>query len=422
MKHFNFLKKTNWQPVLQQQRLDGYRAIQSTQDKARVADNAYTLVKILNTALGVLGCSLPARRTHQTSIILAFFSILLLVNNPSFATDTNAQQTRISGQIRLGAVTIDNDTNNTSESIALGGKLSYKSPAYQNVSVGASFYTTNPVAGFNEEALFLNSNTKGYSILGEAYIKAAFGNTNIKFGRQEIDTPFADTDDIGMIPNTFEALKLVNTSIKNTTLTAFHLHRWAGIDSEKPEKFTRLNDDKGINTLGIIYEPSEKWNLQGWHYHAQRATDLSYVETTFKPSTPLQLGLQFAKQHGAGFEGNVWGISAEYTFQNLTLGSAFNKVTGGKVSNGFGGGPFFTSTEDHTIADVDNQQATSLSLEYTGIPHLTLGVNYGDFDKTKNELDLSASYAFNKALSFDIIHSDIKADGNMTRAFLNYNF
>ncbi|RTZ67044.1 MAG: hypothetical protein DSZ29_01680, partial [Aquificaceae bacterium] len=46
--------------VLQQHCIDGYRAIQSVQDKAWVAGNGYSLGKTHNAVLDALGCSLRA--------------------------------------------------------------------------------------------------------------------------------------------------------------------------------------------------------------------------------------------------------------------------------------------------------------------------------------------------------------------------
>ncbi len=39
----------------------------------------------------------------------------------------------------------------------------------------------------------------------------------------------------------------------------------------------------------------------------------------------------------------------------LVLDLHYNRVDG-VVTNGFGGGPFFTSSEDHTVADVKDQE------------------------------------------------------------------
>ena len=46
--------------VLQQYWFDGFRAIESVQDKARVAGNGYSLSKTLNAVLDAFGCSLRA--------------------------------------------------------------------------------------------------------------------------------------------------------------------------------------------------------------------------------------------------------------------------------------------------------------------------------------------------------------------------
>ncbi len=46
-------------------------------------------------------------------------------------------------------------------------------------------------------------------------------------GRQVIDTPFADSDDIGMMPNRFEAYTLRNSDLENTTLTVTHIVKMA---------------------------------------------------------------------------------------------------------------------------------------------------------------------------------------------------
>ncbi len=52
-----------------------------------------------------------------------------------------------------------------------------------------------------------------------------FGNTNIKIGRQVLNTPLAGADDARMLPNLFEAAVLSNTDIENTTLIAAHVTR-----------------------------------------------------------------------------------------------------------------------------------------------------------------------------------------------------
>ncbi len=58
--------------VLQQFCIDGYRAIQSVQDKAKVAGNGCSLVKTLNAVLGALGCSLRASQKVVIHVVALF--------------------------------------------------------------------------------------------------------------------------------------------------------------------------------------------------------------------------------------------------------------------------------------------------------------------------------------------------------------
>jgi len=329
------------------------------------------------------------------------------------------------GQVRLGYVNTDDTTSNF-DSLAIGGKLGYSTNIRRGLSASGTFYTSQPVGGLNDNDLFFDSNNKGYSILGEAYINANIGKTSIKFGRQEIETPFANSNDFGMIPNTYESMMLINTSVTNIEIRASHLRRWAGVDVRpEPENFTKLNGASGINMLGVIYKSSDKWNAQVWHYNAKDSTNISYFETTISPFKNLGFGLQYADQNGGDSDGNVWGLIAIFETAHYTLSAAYNDVSNGQVINGyggFGGGPFFTAAEINSIDGVINQEASALSIEYSGINRLTLTASYFAYNKSEDELDLIANYGFNRNLTTDLIFSDLNNNGSIARVFLNYNF
>jgi predicted porin len=131
--------------------------------------------------------------------------------------------------------------------------------------------------------------------------------------------------------------------------------------------------------------------------------------------------MQYSTQDGEGINGKVWGLSAEYVLGDITLSIAHNKVSNGQITNGFGGGPFFTSAEDHTIAEVDHQKATAIGIEYT-LNKLTLAATQVNFDQGENEIDVLAAYHFNNELSVELIYSGLHNDGELSRAFVNYNF
>lgn len=348
----------------------------------------------------------------------------------------------VNGYIRAGyqRTDISGDTDYTD--MALGGKLHIETASYQGISAGASFYTTNVLFGRDEGngVPFFDADNDGYAILGEAYVSGEWGNTLIKIGRQEIDTPFADTDDIGMIPNTFEAAVLVNKDIKDTTIVLAQVQKMAGVDAPSPSEFTNLNGNDGVQTFGITYEGIEGLSLSGWYYYASDVVKLPYFEALYETQIngmTMEFGAQYAYEDWEGSTAaKVAGASIAVGFGGFTIGAAYNKSDDGQADNLFGGGPFFTSAEHLTIAEAGpDGDAVMLSAEWdassVGVEGLTLGAGYltlnDNADNEATELDLTASYAFNDALSVDVIYSDIndKINGDKAtnlRVFANYTF
>ena len=326
---------------------------------------------------------------------------------------TNAH---MEGQVRLGAVQIEDSDKKTSSTLALGGSLGIKTAPISGVQVGATFYTTNALFGKDNESMFLDSNSDSYSIIGEAYIEANLGKTNLKAGRQILNTPYADSDDIGMVPNTFEGVTIVNQDIQDTTVVLARLNKWSGVDSKEPESFTDLQiSGDALLTVGTIYEGIENTTLQAWHYKLDDA-NFNYVEAGYE-TEQFNLAVQYSDQDNSN---RIYGAAAGVSFKDLTLSTAYNKVDG-EVINGFGGGPFFSSSEDHTVAEVIDQEAFLLGAEYS-INEITLALTHVDFEIGENETDYLLSYAANDKFSLDLIYSDMNDDGNMLRVFSNYNF
>ncbi len=326
-------------------------------------------------------------------------------------------------QLRFGSTSTEDAAGDSVSTQTLGGHLGYVSPAYKGMNLGVTFYTTNPI-GADSDGFFLSSKNKGYSLINEAWLQAEFVDTHIKIGRQGLDTPFVDTDDVGMVPNTVQGVVINNNSFNNTTITAAYLDKWAGVDADTPEKFTNMNGSDGVQMLGVIYE-NKHWDAQLWQYWQKNATDMSYAELNHHAIEGLNLGVQYAlqKDHNAGGTGKVWGTTASYTAKHIALRIDYNKVSSMYgVINGFGGGPYFTSGEINTIDDTANVIAKAIGIEYTGIDKLTLGLRKITFDQgIGDEFDATLNYKVYDNLSIDLIHSDLSSDGKNTRFFVNYD-
>jgi len=385
------------------------------------------------------------KRTFVLSIALAG---LLGASDVGACLDCAFKKATVDGYLRAGYQNHDISGDKSYKDNSVGGKLHLETAPQSGISAGVTFYTTNKVSkNENGGVPFFDSNAKSYSIMGEAYLKGVFGNTTIKLGRQEIDTPFADTDDIGMIPNTFEAGVLINKDIKDTTIVLAQVQKWAGVDAPTPEEFTKMQNDDSVQTLGITYEGIEGLALSGWYYdlkskNAGDLDDISYIEAIYGTkidSINYELGLQYAKQsYKSTQDAKVNGISLSIGFESvgLTLSGAYNKSNDNTASNGFGGGPFFAGAEHLTVVEAGaDGKSTMYGLEWDasvvglsgvtlGYSNLTLEANSG---VESDEDDFVFSYDIKDNLNLTAIYSDVddKINGDKfknTRVFVNYLF
>lgn len=346
-----------------------------------------------------------------------------MISHPVIAEE-NSNNAEVTGNFRFGFIDAEDDTGESAKGSAIGGKLGYTSPQWQGLRAGAVFYTTQEISD-DENGDFFSSEGESYSILGEAYVQAEFYKTIINAGRFELDTPHADAHDIRMIPNRFQGVLLSNTGIPGTTVYATHLDKWAGVDTDTPEDFTSLSGDDGVNAAGVVFEGIENIELQAWYYDARGTGKIAYLEATHETGR-FSIGAQYGDQSdetkdGTGPEGDVIGAAATLSSAGFTLSAAYNKVSG-TVINGFGGGPFFTSADDHTIEGVEDQKATAVGLEYGGIEGLSLVVLAVDFDKGEDETDYVASWDIKEDLNAELVYTDMNADGNIARLMVNYLF
>lgn len=337
---------------------------------------------------------------------------------------TIAQESEIFSNLRVSYITTEDDIGEKTTSSAIGGKLGYVSATWQGLSAGGTLYTSQKLFK-DENSDFFGSDGKGYFILGEAFLQLSYGQTEIKAGRFEFDSPHADTDDIRMVPNTFSGVLLRNTNIPDTTLYASYLDQWSGVDSPVPEKFTDLNGDNGIYSVGAIYEGIEHLNVQGWFYHGQELTQLAYIEVMYEKENIVlgaQLGSQVDKNNGVvDSDGDIFGVTASYRLYDFIFTSSYNKAFG-TVTNGFGGGPFFTSAGDHTIADIEDQKAFSLGINYFPTDELAFSVLHVDFEKGANETDFIIAYEFTNNMNIEATYHQLYGDGDILLINFNASF
>ena len=354
---------------------------------------------------------------------LAVSSSTVLANEQGLLNALQPSQDSFFGNLRMGYINSDNQDEGQMEGSAFGGKFGYLSGDWNGINAGATVYATQELTD-NENGDFFSSESKSYSILGEAFVSAAIGATSVKAGRFEFDSPHGDTDDIRMVPNTFSGVLLTDKSLSDTTFYVAHLSQWSGIDAENPEEFNDLNKSSGVSLVGSLYEGVDDLSLQAWYYHGANFADWIYADAIYQINN-LSLGVQYGHQsdstdEDSSTDGDAYGLMASYSLDKFTISTAYNTVSG-TVTNGFGGGPFFTSADDHTIDGVEDQKALTIGAEYTGFDGLTFGVVSVDFDKGNDETDIYLNYELAESLSIEFVYTDMNDDGSMWRGILNYS-
>ncbi len=343
------------------------------------------------------------------------------------------------GMVRVGYQGHKTDDNTDAE-FALGIKLHLETAPYYGMRAGATLFTSqgNGAEGF-EGVPFFDENNEDYAILGEAYLKATFSDTILVVGRQSFDTPFADSDDIGMVPNTLEAFTLLNTSLKDTTIFLSHVQKWSGVDSEAPGTFSDINDNKGMQIVGITYEGLAQTIMSGWFYHLKDTVNISYLEANYEDETDhFTYGgaLQYAFQDYDNFESSaIYGAAASFGVKKagITTTVAYNKVNGSAADNFFGGGPFFINAEHKTLREEGPDGETILyaiswDAAKAGAEGLIFTANIDAHTGEQSharEYDIGMQYEYSDAVNVSAIFSDVENEDlsfQNFRMFVNYSF
>lgn len=370
---------------------------------------------------------------------------------------------KVSGQIRAAYVNQDNALDPDTYGSAIGGQLKYETGAWNDFKLGIAAYISQKLpfaTGDGEKAnndLFAN-NADSYVYLGEAYADYSIHDFSLRIGRQQIDTPLADTDDIRMHPNTFEAAIVTYKGFEGTTIVGGVVKRFAGYDSGNDiSEFKKLDglDSRGAAIAGIINESVENLAVQGWVYSIDNMANILYTDAVYTVPLSETTGLEFAGQFGhfneeqnSGIDGNVYGVGTSFNIDMLTVGVEYNKATndGTKaIVNGFGGGPYYTSMEEMTIDGLEDARAyqinTQLDMSDAGIEGLKLAVLYGNFkgkmqglDAKVTEYDVVVAYTLNENICADVSYASLNdknknssetgTDGGYDRFLvrLNYSF
>ena len=331
------------------------------------------------------------------------------------------EKSLLSGQIRSGYLTVNPEVSgeNTLDDFAIGGQFKLETASLSGISLGAAFYTSHSITrpdgdDFNDE---MTSLVKHYDLLAEGYINYAVEGLNVRLGRQLIDTPLADSDDIRMTPHTFEALVGNYDLAEGFTFTAGWLTRWQGVDAGYPrdaEFGDMVSKSDGTFMHGRPYD-DDRFEANAWYYSVVDVVHAFYgdivVPISLSNAMSMTVGAQVSLQSddtnaetlaevGSEVGGEFYGIMLEVEAGYFSLGAAWNHAEideGETLFGGWGGGPFFTNI-DTSVANefAAGQDADSYTLALgfdlvgMGVDGLSLGYTFGHYEGGSDPFDSSA--------------------------------
>lgn len=375
-------------------------------------------------------------------IHLSLLTALLLTSSISMGDtiDEAFANGKFSGQFRTFYIdrTYSGILENNRNSLAIGGNLGYETAAWYNLSLGARFYSTNfmeihgndPRTTDSYDPSLFGNNFESYTFIGELYANYKINNTNIKIGRQKLDTPLAGADDARMLPSLFEAVVVSNTDIKDTTLIAAHVTKESvgtfgnayapagplGLQSGYGLGFADATSGRfrdmgavalggdvntdGVTAIAAIYSGMPGLKLQAWDYYAYDILNAVYLQADYgwnaTESLKLNASAQYINESDVGDElaGNVdsnywaakfganYGDMAAYVAYSQTGKSTGSSMNGGIITP-WGGMPAFTqamATRHQFFADTDAWKVgASYNFKNLGLP-LLASVYYTSFD------------------------------------------
>lgn len=373
----------------------------------------------------------------------------------------------VSGQIRLGHISYDTKVAGSQDTsaTAIGGQLKFETASFKGFSIGAAAYTSQDIKslsgdqGQGEFATDLSSSERNYTEMAEAYINYANGGFNFRGGRQLIDTPLADSDDIRMTPHTFEAY-VASYSFEDLGLTFIgaNLQRWQGVDSDFANVTSSGWAETGVDGTWMGAAVFEKDNIAAgvWYYDVDKAAKAIYADISYTMEINSDIAITVAAQYltesesdNSGIDGSIAGAMVEAGIGSLTLAGAYNSVSvddGKQIFEGFGGGSSYTNIDTNTAGFLHDGTSGDGESYVLSAGYEIAGVNliaaYGDYkaDALSNgtgkqhatEINLGAEYSYNdgqiEAALFYVIGDDKESstqtdkDDDHIQLTVSYNF
>lgn len=287
-------------------------------------------------------------------------AIVLGLSGSVYAADTLAdafKNGKVNGELKAWYWDKTEDNSNANYNITnFAIELGYVTDSFYGLRMGVTFQgNATPFAEADAKTGYKYEEWASGSTLSEAYLGYTIGKTDIKIGRQYINTPLIAGNYARIFKESFQGVSIVNNDLPDTTVFANYINKTQGRTSavmgneagdaptfEKRALFAGVVNATGVAFdgaygLGAINKSITNLTLTGQYVRAMDAAftataiddvDLYYTEMNYTyPMNGFKLG----------FDANVRGSK---TGSNLDALNAEGHMLGGRIRvselNGFG--------------------------------------------------------------------------------------
>lgn len=378
--------------------------------------------------------------------------------------------TQVVANPRIGWIQQDSEVDrdiDTSTATAVGGLFGLQTMSYRDFNFRLVFYTSQKV-GFlmppdpaKANPDYLTNDGNSYAYIGEVELMYAVDNFFISAGNFIFNSPYADTDDLRMTPNTYQGAVSQLRLDMGLEFQLYFLSRWSGWDSandtQSLDQYKRMGADPDNPSFGVVggmgqYNFTDDDNVQLWYYYGDYYASIFYLESDitvdFSKAYSMEFGFQasdWRAQKNSDLQGNYVGAMATANYEFASLQAAFNYgwMDGQNyITDGWGGGPYFSSLDEDDISVVVStiqgalnenfagtnigglQITPSMTWDFIGFDKLETLFSYGYFDPVKykgqfNEYDIMVNINPIDSLFFNFVYA--KVTSKFTYNMIDYD-
>ncbi|MCD8554399.1 OprD family outer membrane porin [Seleniivibrio sp.] len=384
-----------------------------------------------------------------------FFSALLtclITVSANAATNIGEMFSQGSGSAEIRTMFFERDYDGSKQDLgeqAIGGIFHYKTAPLYGISLGVGFYTSNNINSDDDKGgydLLQNSSSeshKSLTKLGEYFIQGEWADTKIKYGAQEVDTPFVNGFDTRMLPKTYKGLSVVNNTVPNLEASLYYLtdtlDRTDTEFTDIASSFNNNMDDNPLYAAGLMYT----WNAaegvkvvpQAWYYTIEDGFGFTYsavelsskfskVSLSLKPSYLIQKAI--GDKDGGDLDTHQYGAVGTAKYGDASLSLYYAKTGDDALSTPWGHSKILVQQVLSSQRAEETAYGVKLGYDFSklGAKGLKFAIFYADYDTPDSgdnagydakELDYDLTYKLPfkalKGLALRFRYADINTDG-----------